>query len=48
MKREIDFNTSSMIMHDLNGTINADVLIKVLGIIQLVTSSLMLTFWLSY
>jgi hypothetical protein len=45
MKRDITQNTSYMFKADLFGTINANVLVTVLGLMQLITSSLMLAFW---
>ncbi len=46
MKRNVQKNESYMYKADLFGAINANILITVLGLMQLVTSSLMLAFWI--
>jgi len=46
IKRNVENNTSVMEIDDFNGTTNTKIMITILGIMQLVTSSLMLSFWL--
>jgi hypothetical protein len=46
MKREVESNQSFIVNGELFGVVDASIIITILGLIQLVTSSLMLTFWI--